>query len=111
MSSLSRTGVLCALAVAFAGSVFAQPPGQLKKAPNQAVPTGQHDEPADPQPRIGLGSLTTRLTAYSRTSGQITSVRACAGSAISLGWSTYDSQGPAPSSYPGWAWIQSWRSS
>jgi len=49
MSSLSRTGVLCALAVAFAGSVFAQPPGQLKKAPNQAVQTGQHDEPADPQ--------------------------------------------------------------
>ena len=49
MSSLPRTGVFCALAVAFAGSAFAQPPGQLKKAPNQAVQTGEHDEPADPQ--------------------------------------------------------------
>jgi hypothetical protein len=49
MSSLPRTGVLCALALAFAGSVFAQPPGQLKKAPNQVAPSGQHDDPAPPQ--------------------------------------------------------------
>ena len=56
MPSLSRTGVLCALAVAFAGSVFAQPPGQLKKAPNQTVQTGQHDEPAESANRTRAAS-------------------------------------------------------
>jgi len=48
MSSLPRVSVLCALTVAIAGGAFAQPPGQLKKAPNQVVETG-HDEKVNPQ--------------------------------------------------------------
>src|SRR5262245_55754759 len=48
MSSFPRVTVLCALSVAFAGSAFAQPPGQLKKAPNQVVETG-HDDKVHPQ--------------------------------------------------------------
>jgi hypothetical protein len=72
MSSLPRVSMLCALAVAFAASVYAQPPGQAKKAPNQTVQTG-HNEPTDPQtgrPREATPEETAALEAALQSFGK-----------------------------------------
>jgi hypothetical protein len=72
MSALPRVSVLCALAVAFAASVYAQPPGQAKKAPNQVVQTGQHEQ-TDPQtgrPREATPEETAALEAALQSFGK-----------------------------------------
>jgi hypothetical protein len=61
--------MLTALAVAFAGSAFAQePPGQLKKAPNQVVPTGEGEQvdPRTGRPREATPEETAALEAALR---------------------------------------------